>query len=115
MLATLRRLWTRQPLLLAAFVMALVLTAGFAGRALFWMRPAMHHAVDEPIEGWMTPRLAARARGLSPEEMAAALAIEPGTGRGRTLDEIARDRGEPLSALVARIEAAALAKREPGG
>lgn len=102
--------WRRNRLLSAAFVLALVVTAFFAGRLLvsyvYWSDPAHRQPV---IEGWMTPRYVAHAYELPPEVVRSALGLEPGAGRRRTLAEIAEDSGQSLDALRRRIEEAARA------
>ena len=110
MLATFRILWSRHRLLTLAFLLALAVTLSFAVRSALHM-PFGPPPTDPPIEGWMTPRLVSHGWHLPPEVMAAALGLTPGEGRGRTLDEIARDQGVPVADLVARIEAAAAAFR----
>jgi hypothetical protein len=105
------RLWRRQRLLTLAFVFAVALAVAFTIRAVVFMAPFGAPPLDTPIEGWMTPRLVAHGWHLPPEVMAAALGLDPGAARGRTLEEIAEQQGRPVAELIARIEAAAAAWR----
>lgn len=105
------RLWRRQRVLTLAFLAAVALAMAFTVRAVVFMAPFGAPPLDPPIEGWMTPRLVAHGWHLPPEVMAAAVGLEPGAGRGKTLDEIAEAQGLPVATLIARIEAAAAAWR----
>lgn len=63
-----------------------------------------------PVEGWMTPRLVILTQGLSEDDLLALLgpnAMAP----SRTLNRIAAEAGRDPAALIAQIEAAALARR----
>jgi hypothetical protein len=99
--------------LMAAFAVASVLVIVFAVRLMHsaagWEPGAQ---VDQPIEGWMTPRYVVHAWHVPPEVVAGALPIEQdGTGRRMTLDEIAEAEGVAPEVLAARIEAAIRAFR----
>jgi hypothetical protein len=89
--------------LVAAFALALVLALAFAGHAL-WVVSHLNGRQD-PVRGWMTPGYVSHAYGVPPDVLAPALGIAPGTGRGRTLDDIAAERGIPVSALIAAVQA----------
>jgi hypothetical protein len=106
-----RTLWRRHRLLVLAFLAALALTVGFGVRSALFMPDFRAPPADPPIEGWMTPRLVARGWHLPPEVLGAALGLEPGAGKRRTLDQIAAGQGITIDELAARIEAAALAYR----
>lgn len=110
-LRILRLLWRRHRLLFLAFVLAVVLMVAFAVRSLVFMSPFRHPPPDPPIEEWMTPRLVAHGWHLPPEVMIEALGLQPGEGKGRTLEEIAKDQGIPVSDLIARLMAAIEAYR----
>jgi hypothetical protein len=116
MIAVLRRIWRRHRLLSLAFLLAVALSVGFAVRTLHRV-PRFGAQPDLAIAGWMTPRLVGHARGIPPDVMAAALGLQPGAARGRTLDQIASEAGVPVAEIIARIEAAAAAyhAHPPGG
>jgi hypothetical protein len=100
-------LWRVRPWLTSAFVLACVVTLFFAGRftvyTVYW---ATHQ--NQPVQPWMTVGYVARSWGLEPR----ALDAEAGTplpqvkGHPQTLDEIARDRGVPVTDVIFEVEAA---------
>ena len=53
----------------------------------------------------MTPGFVVRAYGIPPEVMARTLGLDPGSARGKTLEEIAGTQGVPLEALLASVQA----------
>ena len=53
----------------------------------------------------MTPGYIVRTYGIPPEVMAQTLGLEPGSARGKTLEEIAATKGVPLDALLASVQA----------
>ena len=53
----------------------------------------------------MTPGFVMRAYGIPPEVMARTLGLDPGSARGKTLEEIAGTQGVPLEALLALVQA----------
>jgi len=89
--------------LIAAFVLALVLALAFAGHAL-WVVSHLDGG-QNPVQGWMTPGYVIHAYSVPPEVLAQVLGIDPGTARGRTLDDIAADRGIPVDVLIAAVQA----------
>lgn len=115
-MSKLATVFRRHPLISTVFALGLVVTLGLAVRttvfALYWADPAHR---DAPIEGWMTPGYVAHSWHLPHDAMAEALALEPGSGRPRTLDEIAAARGVPLEALIAQIEEAVRDYRDGDG
>jgi hypothetical protein len=90
--------------LMLGFALALGLALAFAGHAV-WV--ALRVA-EEPalVEDWMTPGLVMRTYGLSPEVLAGALGVDPGSAKGKTLAEIAEAQGVPVEAVVARVQTA---------
>lgn len=108
-----KRLWKEAPVLTLALLAALVLSAFFAVRltigAFYWGDPAH---MDQPIEGWMSPRFVAHSWDVPPELVAETLALpRDGSGRRITLEKLAAERGVPLGALIAELEAAIAAHR----
>lgn len=99
--------WRARPWLTSAFVLACAVTLFFAGRLVFFTAYWATHR-EMPVQGWMTVGYVARSWGLDPRELdaAAGLPVPEVKGRPQPLSEIARDRGVPLSELVAEVEAA---------
>lgn len=91
-------------LLVAGLVLALVLAGAFALRtvsaALYWADPAHR---DQTIEGWMPPRYVARSWDVPPDVVAEALGLVSGEAGRRNLEQIARDQGVPVEALIERL------------
>ena len=108
-------LWRKRPLLTTAFLLACAATLFFSGRfvvqAVYW---ATHQ--EEPVRPWMTVGYVARSWGLEPMELdlAAGLPLPEVKGRPQPLSEIARDRGVPVEAVIADIEAAIATLRAQG-
>ena len=100
-----RRLLRRHPVLMSALILSVALTLFFAGRflvgAVYW---AQHR--QEPIRGWMTVGYIARSWQLDPREIDAAAGFPPPQGHPLTLEEIARQRGQPVEKIIAQAEAA---------
>ena len=102
------RLWREHRALFLAFALALLLTLFFALRtvvhALYWSNPAH---LNRPLEPWMTPRYIARSYDLTDAELDGLLrgiGIDPDALPFRpTLKRIARERGLPVSELIARL------------
>jgi hypothetical protein len=53
----------------------------------------------------MTPGYIMRTYDIPPEVMAQTLGLEPGSARGKTLEEVAATQGVPLDALLASVQA----------
>ena len=108
-------LWRKRPLLTTAFLLACAATLFFSGRfvvqAVYW---ATHQ--EEPVRPWMTVGYVARSWGLEPMDLdlAAGLPLPEVKGRPQPLSEIARDRGVPVEAVIADVEAAIATLRAQG-
>ena len=89
--------------LIAAFGLALVLFLAFTLHAL-WVVTHLDTSPG-PVQGWMTPGYVVRAYDIPPEVMAQTLGLDPGSARGKTLEEIAALQGVPLEALLASVQA----------
>lgn len=88
-------------LLLALALMAALGAAGVFGWRLGHLPPA---ATAPAPAGWMTPRYLAHAWGLPPEALAPVLGQpQDGSGRRRSLAQIAADRAIPLPDLLADL------------
>lgn len=101
-------------LLIAAFVAVLALTAYFGLGALQGAREFRNAPPDQTIEGWMTTRYVAHSWDV-PREVMTSLGFERGADGPRPLNKIAEDRGIPVEALIAQIEAAIAAHRSEAG
>ena len=104
-MTTLRRsLWSRHPVLLSAFVLALAVTAFFAVRmvmfTLYWADPAHR---TQPPEPWMTPRYIATSWHLDPQALAAALQMPRDLPDRPTVERIAEARGVPVDTVLAEV------------
>lgn len=104
--------WRRHPWLTTAFALALVVTLALTVRltmfTIYWADPAHR---DRALEGWMTPGYIAHSWDLGRDALRSALGADAQPGEHLTLEEIAERRGEPLEALIARVEAAIAAER----
>jgi hypothetical protein len=90
--------------LVIAFILALALAVSFAGHAV-WV--ATRVAGEPPlVEDWMTPGLVMRTYGITPEALADAMRIAPGSAKGETLAEIAKAQGISVDELLGRVQAA---------
>lgn len=99
---------SRSPWMLRiAFGLALLVTLGFGVRLgaslIYWANPANH---DQPVEGWMPVGFVARSWQVPPEVLVQALSLGTEDRPRRTLEQIARARGEPVADLVTTLEAA---------
>lgn len=99
--------WRKRPVLTSAFLLACAVTLFFAGRLVFFTVYWSTHR-EMPVQGWMTVGYVARSWGLEPRALDAAAGLpEPEVkGRPQPLAEIARDRGVPMSEVIAEVEAA---------
>lgn len=101
----LRRLWSRHPVLLSAFVLAAALSVFLTGRivvkTVYW---ATHSEAE--IAPWMTIGYIGRSWGLDPREIDSRAGLPlPERGRALTLEEIARERGVPVADIVSLVRA----------
>lgn len=94
-----RRPWLAAAVLVAVLVAGLFLARTVALLAGWGPDPA------RPVEGWMTPRYLVRVYDLPPERVSDVLGIAPGSAPRQPLEDIARQRGIPLSDLIAAVEA----------
>ena len=99
-------IWHNRPLLTSAFLLACAVTLFFAGRLVFFTAYWATHQ-EMSVQGWMTVGYVARSWGLDPRELdaAAGLPVPEEKGRPQALAEIARDRGVPVSEVIAQVEA----------
>ncbi|MGV8938159.1 MAG: hypothetical protein ACOH2J_13620 [Allorhizobium sp.] len=116
MTKTMITLWRKHRLLLSAFVFATLLTLFFAARFVFfvqyWNDPAHR---EQPLEGWMTLGYVAHSYKVPRNTLAAALGVvPPEKGKRPTLKQIAGDKGLPVDAFAAEVEAAIKKLRQKG-
>jgi hypothetical protein len=74
---------------------------------IYWADPDHH---NQAIAGWMTPRYVANSWHVPPEAVGNALGLNVEKPRRITLDQLARERGVPLSDLVDKLQAAIAAQ-----
>jgi hypothetical protein len=112
MIRRLWQLWRQRPVLTSAFLLACAVTLFLAGftvtRAVYWS----NHR-EEPVSAWMTVGYVGRSWGLDPRELdaVAGLPVPEERGHPLTLAEIARDRGVPVTDIIAEVEAAIVTLR----
>ncbi|MEM5472510.1 hypothetical protein WNZ14_12295 [Hoeflea sp. AS60] len=99
---TLKKLWRQNRWLALAFIIALTLALVFIIRASIFFAYWQSHA-DEPIEGWMTVRYVARSYRVDPKIVHDAVGLPDSGPDRRPLIKIAREQGQPLDVLTARI------------
>lgn len=108
----LRRLWRASPVATSVLGFALVVTVFFSVRLvaawIYWSDPSHR---DQAIAGWMTPRYVATSWHVPPEVVGDALGLAVERPRRLTLDQLAKERGVPLSDLTAALAAAISAHR----
>ncbi len=101
----LRSAFRRHPLLVSAFVLFTLLALFFAGRfatrVAYW---STHQ--NQPVAEWMTVGYIAHSWHLDTRELETASGLPPPAGHPLTLGEIARERGVPVSEIIAAVEAA---------
>ena len=89
--------------LIGAFGLALALFLAFTLHAL-WVVTHLDTSPG-PVQAWMTPGYIVRSYGITPEVMAQTLGLDPGSARGKTLEEIAKAQGVPLDGLLKAVQA----------
>lgn len=95
----------RHPFLVAAFVLAFCLSAFFATRIIVRTIYFAQHR-EEPVAGWMTVGYVGRSWGFDPRDIDARAGLPvPAAGHPLTLDQIAQDRGVPVSTIIAEVQA----------
>lgn len=109
----LRYLWAEHRPALVAAVLAVVVIVFFTVRlalfTLYWSAPEHR---DQAVEHWMTARYISYSHRLDIEILHDAIGPASTERRRATLDAIAAARGEPVEAIIARIDAAIEAATE---
>ncbi|MBD3626109.1 MAG: hypothetical protein HUJ24_12225 [Rhodobacteraceae bacterium] len=105
MVHRLARAWRRHRLLLIAFLVALTVTLGMAGKlGLSWIYWSANH--QREVATWMTPGYVAHSWRVDPLALFDELAGPLGLIRGRreTIAEIARRTGLPEAEVITMIQ-----------
>ncbi len=112
MFSYLKRIWAAAPVATIILAVALGLSVFFGVRTtaswIYWNDPTH---IDQPIEGWMTPRYVAMSWDVPRDVMMDALRIGKSGEGPPNLERLAEARGIPLETLIAEIEAAIAAHR----
>lgn len=99
----------RHPFVSAAFALAMALTLFFAGqfiqRAIYWSDPAHH---NQQVEPWMTVGYIAQSWDLHGPDIDKEAGLPLPKGHPLTLQQIATDRGVPVTDIIAEVQAAIL-------
>lgn len=100
-----KALFRRHPVVLSVLAVSLVLSLFFATRlvvgAVYW---SQHRA--EPVRPWMTVGYVGKSWQLDPREIDRLAGLPFPQGHPLTLEDIALQRGVPVSEIIARVEAA---------
>jgi len=104
-------IWTHHKLPALALVMVVAVAGVFGTRAIsqmiYWSNPAK---LEQPLQGWMTPRYIGRSYDVPPEVVQRAFDLEsPTIPHRRSLDKIMAAQGSTLETLQARLDAAVAA------
>lgn len=99
-------LFRRHPVLVSAFALALIISVLLMGRIVLRTIYFAQHR-EEPVAAWMTIGYIGRSWGFDPREIDAMAGMPPPeNGRPFTLQQIAEDRGMPVTEVIAEVEAA---------
>lgn len=113
----LKDILTHHKLAATAFAVVLTIAGIFGGNAVsqmvYWSDPAK---LDQPLQGWMTPRYVGRSYEVPPEVVQEAFALDrPKEPRRMSLDSIAAAQGITIDEMQARLDAAVAAFRQSDG
>lgn len=112
MTTLIRRIWQAAPVATVILGAALAVSLFFAVRLVaFWIYWADPDHRDQAIAPWMTPGYVAHSWGIPRDLAFETLGLPPASGRPRTLEEIAADRGLTVDALAEDLRAAIAAFR----
>jgi hypothetical protein len=112
-----RDIWAHHKLAVLALLVVITVAGIFGARSvsqmIYWSNPAK---LDQPLQGWMTPRYVGRSYDVPPEVVQQAFGLEkPSIPRRMSLDAIAAEQGMSMAELQASLDAAVTAWRETGG
>ncbi|MCT4371754.1 hypothetical protein CLG85_016090 [Yangia mangrovi] len=88
--------------IILALVAATVVGVRTVRHALYWADPAHRNVTPE---AWMTLGYLERSHHLPQHSLGPALGLTPQPGEPRSLEEIADQRGEPITALLSEVSA----------
>ena len=101
------RLWRNHRLLFLSFLAVLALAVLFGIRAALFAIHFHNAPPDAAIAGWMTPRFVGHSWHVPPEVIGEALGIDRTAPPKRmTLQDLADERGVPLSTLIDDLHSA---------
>ena len=112
-----KEIWTYHKIALLALLVVIAAAGFFGSRAVsqmvYWSDPAK---LDQPLQGWMTPRYVGRSYKIPPEVVQSAFNLErPAVPRRISLETIAAEQGATLEELQSRLDAAVAAFRMANG
>ncbi len=100
-----KAIFRKHPFLVSGFVLAVAVVLFFATHLIMGMIYWSGHQ-REPVAGWMTVGYVAQSWHLDPREIDATAGLPFPDGHPLSLNEIARQRGVPVSEVIAQVEAA---------
>ena len=101
-------IWAHHKLAVLALLVVATLAGVFGVRSvsqmIYWSNPAK---LDQPLQGWMTPRYVGQSYNVPPAVVQRAFDLErPAIPRRMSLDTIAEEQGVGLEELQSRLDAA---------
>lgn len=100
------QLFRRHPKLVSALLLSSTLALVFLGRFLVQLIYWSGHQ-NEPVQAWMTMGYVGHSWDLNPRRLDELAGLpKPVNGHPKTLAEIAKERGVPVSEVIAQVEAA---------
>ena len=101
-------IWAHHKLAIVALLVVVTLAGVFGVRSVsqmvYWSNP---DKLDQPLQGWMTPRYVGRSYDVPPEVVQRAFDLErPTIPRRISLDTIAAEQEVSLSELQQRLDEA---------
>lgn len=114
MLHRIRDIWAHHKLALVVLLVVVTLAGVFGVRSvsqmMYWSNPAK---LDQPLQGWMTPRYVGRSYDVPPEVVQQAFDLErPAVPRRMSLDAIAAEKGMSMTEMQSSLDAAVAEWRE---
>lgn len=107
MIGFVKRLWAAAPIATVVLALALLFGAFFTARTVafwvYWHDPAHR---QQAVAAWMTPGFVAHSWHVPREVVLEAIDAPPSPGHPMSLEELAAQRGVPVSTLVDEINAA---------
>jgi hypothetical protein len=106
-------IWTHHKPAVVALLIIITVAGVFGTRSIsqmiYWSNPAK---LDQPLQGWMTPRYVGRSYDVPPDVVQRAFDLEtPSVPRRMSLDAIMEEHDVTLEELQARLDTAVAAYR----